>query len=286
MPRKAKDTQEENVIKNNKSTTKSTKKTTTVKNSKAKEVKTTAKKVASKKNTPKSSKAKSTVSKSSTTKKVAPKKNTVKKTTSKKVVRKVENMEYYDLPYRYNQTVVKLLAQSPNTLFIYWDISDEDRQKYIEQYGEHFFNNTKPVLIIHNETMNYSFEVDINDFANSWYLNINDSNCNYKVELGRRPINNDVSINNNYLYISSSNNMESPNDHILFDTLNNTLYFKNIKTNVVIGKDSTSISLIKKIAKLNKIKDFYTKMYSNEDISFDRLDLNNPSSGNSTSTFK
>ena len=46
-----------------------------------------------------------------------------RKTTKKKV----EIVEYYDLPYRYNQTVVKVLAQTPNTLFVYWDISDDDR---------------------------------------------------------------------------------------------------------------------------------------------------------------
>ncbi len=32
--------------------------------------------------------------------------------------------------------------------------------------------------------MNYTFEIEINDFANSWYLHVNDGNCEYKVELG------------------------------------------------------------------------------------------------------
>ena len=47
--------------------------------------------------------------------------------------------------------------------------------------------NTKPVLVVHNETKGYSFEVEINDFANCWYLNVNDSKCKYKIELGRKP---------------------------------------------------------------------------------------------------
>ena len=79
-------------------------------------------------------------------------------------------MEYYDLPYRYNQTVIRVLAQTPSTLFIYWDISDKDRKNFEKQYGENFFQETKPVLIVHNDTLGYSFEVEINDFANSWYL--------------------------------------------------------------------------------------------------------------------
>ena len=100
----------------------------------------------------------------------------------------ISNVEYYDLPYRYNETVVKILAQTPTTLFIYWDVSDKDRELYIEKYGEDFFSTTKPILIITNKTMNYTFEVEINDFANSWYLHLNDADCDYSVELGRRPI--------------------------------------------------------------------------------------------------
>ena len=40
--------------------------------------------------------------------------------------------------------------------FVYWDISDSDKENYIKNYGEFFFNDTKPVLIVHNETKNYS----------------------------------------------------------------------------------------------------------------------------------
>lgn len=189
---------------------------------------------------------------------------------------KVEVVEYYDLPYRYNKTVVKLLAQTPNILFVYWDISDEDKQNYINQYGEYFFNDTKPVLVVHNVTMNYSFEIDINDFSNSWYLHINDSNCDYKVELGRRPINKYAKIEN-YLYVSSSNNMDAPNDHILFDSLNNNVYFKNVKTNASTKKD-VSLSFFSKIGEIYNVQNFYKTMYKDEDIDFDRLSYRNVSS--------
>ncbi len=198
------------------------------------------------------------------------KSSTSKSRTSK--AKKIDVLEYYDLPYRYNETVVKVLAQTPNILFVYWDISDEDKQQYIEQYGNYFFNDTKPVLIVHNITMNYSFEIDINDFANSWYLHINDSNCDYMVELGRRPINKYSKINN-YLFISSSNNMEAPNDHILFDSLNNNVYFRNIKTNITTKRD-ISLSSLSKIGKIYDVKNFYENMYKNEYIDFDKLDFN------------
>lgn len=207
------------------------------------------------------------------TKKVSTSKKSIPKTnrtsTNKKTKNSVHILEYYDLPYRYNETIVKVLVQTPTILFVYWDISDEDKQNYILEYGQYFFNDTKPVLVIYNETLHYSFEVDINDFANSWYLHIPDSNCTYKVELGRRPINKYAKIDN-YLYISSSNNMHSPNDHILFDSLNNNVYFRNVKTNANSKKD-ISLSLFKKVGKIYDVQNFYKTMYENEDIDFDRL---------------
>lgn len=155
------------------------------------------------------------------------------------------------MPYRYNQTIVKVLAQTPTTLFVYWDISDADRAHYVKTYGENFFNDTKPVLVIHNITMNYSYEIDIDDFANSWYLHVNDSNCEYSVELGRRPKYNNEEFNmpNSYLYVTSSNVMDSPNDHILFDKNLKTVYFRDVKTNIVTAKHITSISFLRNMGK-------------------------------------
>ena len=232
------------------------------------------KKTSTKKETTKLKKTTST--KKTTVKKATAMKQADKKVATKKT-KKIEVVEYYDLPYRYNQTVVKLLAQTPETLFVYWDISDEDKKSYIEKYGEFFFNDTKPVLIITNKTKNYSFEVDINDYANSWYLHINDSNCDYLVELGRRPINEYAKIDD-YMPISSSNKMDAPNDHILFDTLSNSVYFKNVKTGN-ITKNDISLYFVNRIAKLFGVKDFYKKMYKDENIDFEKLNLKNmPSS--------
>ena len=307
MPRKAKD-KEEIIEEKKKTATKKTstktKATTAKKASTTKAKATTAKKASTTKakaTTKKASttKAKATAKKTSTTKAKATatkkanttkakatatkKASTAKKTSTRtrKKAEIVENIadtiEYYDLPYRYNETVVKVLAQTPNILFIYWDISDNDKQNFINTYGEFFFNDTKPVLVIHNDTMHYSFEIDINDYANSWYLEVNDSNCDYRVELGRRPINEYAKIDN-YLYVASSNEIGSPNDHILFDSLNNNVYFKNVKTNSIYSKD-ISLWLLKRIGKLYNIKDFYKLMYKDEDIDFDRLNLKNmPSS--------
>lgn len=309
MPSKTKELNEDNIKKNVPS--KSTSKKTTKSDS------TTKKVVSSKKAVAKKSVSKSNIAQKRATKKsnklektanLAAKKiiSTAKK---KPVAKKVktakplaEVVEYYDLPYRYNETIVKILYQSPDTLFVYWDIADSDRENYIKQYGENFFNITRPVLIVHNDTMGYSFEIPINDFANSWYLHVNDSKCNYRIELGRRPnyYNAEVTkeiqekIHTDYIYVSTSNEIESPNDHVLFNTSeNNTIKVRNVKSH-----NEKSISLyeiIKHLPAMKRVqnipyiseellKDMYSGIYQNEDISlFDRI-TNNPSSGGNPSS--
>lgn len=221
-------------------------------------------------------------SKTATKKPSSTAKTTRKKKVSNPKDKKIDIVEYYDLPYRYNQTVVKLLAQTPKTLFIYWDISDDDREKYKEQYGEDFFETTRPVLIVHNDSLNYSFEVEINDFANSWYLHVSDSKCDYRIELGRRPIQKTEKLNTDYIYISASNEIESPNDRILFNKEQKMVYFRNVKTGEQTSKPINTLNFIRNMGKIYNIYDIYKAIYQDENIE-ELYDLSNPSSGNPSS---
>ena len=221
-------------------------------------------------------------SKTATKKPSSTAKTTRKKKVSNPKDKKIDIVEYYDLPYRYNQTVIKLLAQTPKTLFIYWDISDDDREKYKEQYGEDFFETTRPVLIVHNDSLNYSFEVEINDFANSWYLHVSDSKCDYRIELGRRPIQKTEKLNTDYIYISASNEIESPNDRILFNKEQKMVYFRNVKTGEQTSKPINTLNFIRNMGKIYNIYDIYKAIYQDENIE-ELYDLSNPSSGNPSS---
>ena len=291
MPRKTKEQKE---------LEKETKPKTTKKQTTKKESAKTPKKVASKKEATSKTTTKKATSKASkkaniskatekkkTTKKVATSKTNLKKAKSSKKAttpkkKKVEIVEYYDLPYRYNETVVKVLAQTPKTLFIYWDISDKVREQYKEQYGEDFFETTKPILKIYNDTLGYSFEVEINDFANSWYLHVADSKCDYRIELGRKPIIKTEKLNTDYIYITMSNKIESPNDHILFNKEQKMVYFKNVKTGEQTAKSTNSLSFIRNMGKIYNIYDLYKAIYQDENIE-EIYDLSNPSSGNPSS---
>ena len=202
------------------------------------------------------------------------------------------NIEYYDLPYRYNETVVKILAQTPKRLFVYWDISDDDRAKYTNTFGDNFFNETYPVLLVHNDDKNYTFEVPINDFANSWYLDIADSKSKYTIQLGRKfkeqsrigqidygKVNDaNIMLQNDYLPITTSNSLEAPNDHILFENIKPYIIYRNVKNYNEFRVDINNLAFAQRMGKIYNIYDVYKTIYKKEMDDESLLDLLNPSS--------
>ena len=275
MPKKKEETKKEKDL--NKVNKKAAKKTSTKK--------ATTKKAVTKKSTRKiksvTEKKKTTQAKKKTTAKKTQTRKTTKSSVKKIATKKAIPAEFYDLPYRYNQTIVKVLAQTPKMLFVYWDISDKDRENYKKQFGENFFEKSRPVLLVHNDTLNYTFQVDINDFANSWYVHINDSNSDYRVELGRIPIEYNEKVKDNYVYVTTSNEMESPNDHILFEKMQNEINFRNVKTGFEETKNIARLKLIPNLGRIYNIYELYKQIYKDENIE----DFSNPSSS-SSSTFR
>lgn len=256
----------------------STKKSATKKTTASKE--TASKKAASKKTSAskeastKKTTTKSTTKKSTTTKKTSSKKETAPRKSSsgaKKSSKKAATniIEYYDLPATYNQTTVKLLFQTPKKLFVYWEISEADKQKYSAENGNDFFETTTPYLVVRNKTKNYSFEVEINDFANSWYFDVPDSNCEYEVSLIRKH-----KVTKAPTWITTSNELEVPNNHILFEQNRKEIFFKNVKTNAVISKSVVNLQFINHLGNVCNANSFYKKFYDEEDLYV----LNNPSS--------
>lgn len=140
--------------------------------------------------------------------------------------------EYYELPNKYNQTVVRLLMQSPKCIFAYWDISDD----IINNYSS--YNSFIKII---NITKNYSYEVPIDPYTNNYYIKIEDTNCNYQVELIRK-------LNNKYINLYTSNTLTVPSN------VPQTNYY----TEEVIFKNYLCI------ADTNKIKIYTPKHFTNQ----------------------
>lgn len=261
MPRVAK---EKDDINNSKPV--STKKKTTTKTATKKTTKTVKKTTSKASTTAKSSTTRTSKKATSTTSTTAKTKSTTKKTVAKvpkKSLKKVSSSsiefhsEHYDLPPTYNKTFISLLAQSPKTLFVFWDISDADKEGLIEKYGSLFFENTQPILSILNKTTNTYFEIEINDYAKNWYIDVDDSNCEFEIQLGRRPLYNLVQ--DDFILIATSNNLQAPNDHILLENLPETISFINVKTNELSYEKTSNLSF----DKIYNIYNNYSKLYKN-----------------------
>lgn len=110
--------------------------------------------------------------------------------------------EYYELPTKYDETVVRLLVQSPKRMFAYWDVSD----KTINDFSRKFFDysNSTPILRIINLSKNYFYDIPIDPYANNYYIDVEDEDCDYEVELGRIH-------NNKFANIFISNKVTVPN---------------------------------------------------------------------------
>lgn len=109
--------------------------------------------------------------------------------------------EYYDLPTKYDQTLIRLLVQSPTRMYAYWEVSD-DTMKY---FSNNFYNysDCTPALKITNITKNYSYIIPVDPFASNYYIDVEDTGCDYKIELGRTR-------DNKFLNIYTSNNVTMP----------------------------------------------------------------------------
>lgn len=114
-------------------------------------------------------------------------------------MKRVFKSEYYELPSKYNKTAIKLLVQSPTRMYAYWDVSDET----IKNISDEKYNHSTPYLKIDNLTMGYSHEIKIDPYANNYYIEVSDNDCDYKVELIRKR-------NNASYFLTESNSTHIP----------------------------------------------------------------------------
>jgi hypothetical protein len=135
----------------------------------------------------------------------------------------VHTKSAFNLPLGYNDNRVILLARDPHLLFAYWEISEEKKNEFIGEFGHELWEKSTPFLKVTNVSCNISFYIRINDFSNNWYINVEDSNCLYVAELGRR-ISDKFFIN-----LASSNYINTPNDAVSTNVAGHFINYNTLK---------------------------------------------------------
>lgn len=126
----------------------------------------------------------------------------------------IKKSELPEIPWSYGDTRIVALARDPYWLFVYWEISEATKDAVCRQHGPHAWEETQPVLRVYDTTNLYFFEsrqameIQINDFANNWYINTGQPNHTYLVELGR------LLPDGTYIFIARSNLVTTPRDDL------------------------------------------------------------------------
>ena len=76
-----------------------------------------------------------------------------------------------------------------------------------------------------------------------------------------------------------------PNNHILFDRLGKSVFFKNVKNNFIEEKEISSITFIKNIGKVYNIYEMYKEIYKDE-LEIDELETARLNPSSNSSSFK
>lgn len=88
-----------------------------------------------------------------------------------------------DLPSEYGETRIVIQVRDPHWAWVYWEFSAQEQKKLREGLGAFEYAHTEMLLRVFNESMNYMFEVPLPENCDNWYLSLNDSNCDYFVQL-------------------------------------------------------------------------------------------------------
>lgn len=97
-----------------------------------------------------------------------------------------------DIPDSYDDTYMRAMPRDPEWLFVYWELSESFRNSLKDKMGETAFNTAKKILRLydvtdsdnHGSTDKSYTDIEINDYANNWYVHVPEPGRTYIVECG------------------------------------------------------------------------------------------------------
>lgn len=137
----------------------------------------------------------------------------------------------FALPSGYDDNRIILLPRDPYWLYAYWEISNSKKKSFFKEFGYQLWEKSVPALKITNTSKQTTFYIDIEDFSTSRYVNVNESNCMYTAEIGRRLP------GEFFISLASSNSTATPGDRA---SENVYAYFINYK-DMKAGKPSSGV---------------------------------------------
>lgn len=114
-----------------------------------------------------------------------------------------------EFPTSYGKNQVTLLVRDPDWLYAYWEITATAQSEFSKQYGD-AWNISKPTLRVYDVTDadTKHYDIQIQDYSNSWYIHVGKPNHTFFVDLGR------VLPDGSFYCIARSNVVSTPSNSI------------------------------------------------------------------------
>ena len=128
-----------------------------------------------------------------------------------------EKTEQKDVPFSFQgwtSPLLFLLEIDPRHFYAYWEVSPEDLSIIIEQLGDIFLQAQLTLRVYEGkggESPVPYFDIPIEGWKNSWYVEVSQSDKPYYAELGLKPLS-----SNEFHIIGQSNAIKTPKDTVSF----------------------------------------------------------------------
>ncbi len=110
-----------------------------------------------------------------------------------------------ELPPKYGETILRALVRDPHWIYLYWEISEDTKDKLRGAEGEWIFDISESVLRVYAENQELIQEIPVLLDAMNWYISLQ-ANRTYEFQLGLKG--NDGA----YHLLASSNPVTLPPD--------------------------------------------------------------------------
>lgn len=108
-------------------------------------------------------------------------------------VSKEQTSEDRRLPSHYGEDRLVLMVRDPWWLYAYWEVTPHRQQEVLTQIGSHAQSGRKTVLRVYDVTgspalpkSNSFFDIELNFYAESWYIDVGIPDREWVAELGYR----------------------------------------------------------------------------------------------------
>jgi len=93
-----------------------------------------------------------------------------------------------ELPERYGKDMLTLLVRDPHWAYAYWEITDEAIQRAKSQLGSRFDSGSRILRVydLANGKPERYFDIELDEFARNWYINLGKPGGKFCVEFGLR----------------------------------------------------------------------------------------------------